>query len=86
MVKSILAGTFTGGPFNTNYTAGFTSTDVASPLALAPFGPSVSADTQSLIAAAKAKILGGTSPYTGPITDQSGTVRIPAGATATATS
>jgi simple sugar transport system substrate-binding protein/basic membrane protein A len=84
MVKSILAGTFTGGPFNTNYTAGFTSTDVASPLTLAPFGPSVTQPTKDLIAAAKAKILSGTSPYTGPITDQSGTVRIPAGQTATA--
>jgi simple sugar transport system substrate-binding protein/basic membrane protein A len=84
MVKSILAGTFSGGPFNTNYTAGFTSKDVASPLALAPFGPSVTSDTQKLIADAKAKILSGTSPYTGPITDQSGTVRIPAGQTATA--
>ncbi|MDQ1356686.1 MAG: basic rane protein [Acidimicrobiaceae bacterium] len=84
MVKSILAGTFSGGPFNTNYTAGFTSKDVASPLALAPFGPSVTKATQDLIAAAKAKILAGTSPYTGPITDQSGTVRIPAGQTATA--
>ena len=84
MVKSILAGTFTGGPFNTNYTAGFTSKDVASPLTLAPFGPSVSADTKALIATAKAKILAGTSPYTGPITDQNGTLRIPAGQTATA--
>jgi basic membrane protein A len=84
MVKSILAGTFSGGPFNTNYTAGFTSKDVASPLALAPFGPSVSSDTKTLIDTAKSKILSGTSPYTGPITDQSGTVRIPAGSTATA--
>ncbi|HEX3541684.1 MAG TPA: BMP family ABC transporter substrate-binding protein [Acidimicrobiales bacterium] len=84
MVKSILAGTFTGGKFNTNYTAGFTSTDVASPLALAPFGPSVTQATKDLITAAKAKILSGTSPYTGPITDQSGTVRIAAGQTATA--
>ena len=85
MVKNIMAGKFTGGPFNTNYTAGFTSTDVASPLALAPFGPSVTSATQTLIATAKAKILAGTSPYTGPITDQAGTVRIPAGQTATAT-
>ncbi len=84
MVKTILAGKFSGGPFNTNYTAGFTSKDVASPLSLAPFGPSVTSATKDLIAAAKAKILSGTSPYTGPITDQSGTVRIPAGQTATA--
>ena len=84
MVKSILAGTFTGGPFNTNYTAGFTSKDVASPLTLAPFGPSVTADTKALISTAKDKILAGTSPYTGPITDQGGTVRIQPGATATA--
>ncbi|MDQ6615982.1 MAG: BMP family ABC transporter substrate-binding protein [Actinomycetota bacterium] len=84
MVKSIMAGKFTGSPFNTNYTAGFTSTDVASPLSLAPFGPSVSGDTKALIATAKAKILAGTSPFTGPITDQAGTVRIPAGQMATA--
>jgi simple sugar transport system substrate-binding protein/basic membrane protein A len=84
MVKSIEAGTFSGGPFNTNYTAGFTSKDVASPLALAPFGPAVGKDTQALIDTAKAKILSGTSPYTGPITDQAGTVRIPAGQSATA--
>ncbi len=84
MVKSILAGTFSGGPFNTNYTAGFTSSDVASPLALAPFGPSVTSATQALIADAKTKILAGTSPYTGPITDQAGAVRIAAGQTATA--
>ena len=51
---------------------------------LAPYGPSVSAASQSTIASVKAKILGGWSPFTGPITDQSGKVQVPAGQTATA--
>ncbi|HEX3426893.1 MAG TPA: BMP family ABC transporter substrate-binding protein [Acidimicrobiales bacterium] len=85
MVKSILAGTFSGGPFNTNYTLGFTSTTIPSPLTLAPFGPSVSGATKALIDTAKGKIQAGTfDPFTGPITDQAGTVRIPGGQTATA--
>lgn len=51
---------------------------------LAPFGKSVDAATQALIAE-KAKAIkdGSFKPFTGPITDQSGTVRIPAGQSAT---
>jgi simple sugar transport system substrate-binding protein/basic membrane protein A len=85
MVKSILAGTFSGGPFNTNYTLGFTSKTIASPLTLAPFGPSVKPATKTLIDATKAKIQSGAfDPFTGPIYDQAGTLRIQSGATATA--
>ncbi len=84
MVKSILAGTFSGGPFNTNYTLGFTSTTIPSPLTLAPFGPSVTPATQTVIKSAETKIQSGSfSPFTGPIMDQSGGVRIPTGTTAT---
>jgi len=86
MVKSILAGTFSGGPFNTNYTLGFTSTTIPSPLTLAPFGPSVTSATKSLITTTEGKIKSGSfNPFTGPITDQAGTVRIPSGQTATET-
>jgi basic membrane protein A len=85
MVKSILAGTFTGGPFNSNYTLGFTSKTIPSPLTLAPFGPSVTSATQTLVDNAKAKIqAGGFSPFTGPIYDQTGAVRIQPGQVATA--
>lgn len=84
MYKNIQAGQFTGGPFNTNYRLGFSSKDIAPPMILAPYGPGVSPDTQALIDTAKAKILGGTSPFTGPITDQAGKVEVAPGATATA--
>ncbi len=85
MVKSILAGTFSGGPFNTNYTLGFTSKTIPSPLTLAPFGPSVTSATKTLIDSTKTKIQGGGfSPFTGPIYDQAGTVRIQPGQVATA--
>jgi basic membrane protein A and related proteins len=84
LMKSILAGSFSGGPFNTNYTLGFTSTTIPSPLTLAPFGPSVTAATKSVIETAKTKIQSGAfSPFTGPIYDQAGTVRVPVGVTAT---
>lgn len=83
MVKNILAGQFTGGPFNTNYTLGFDSTSIGTPMVLAPFGPSVTSETQQLVADAKAKILAGRSPFTGPITDQSGKVQVPDGQAAT---
>ncbi len=83
MVKSILDGKFAGSVFNSDYSIGFTSKDIASPMELAPFGPSVAPTTKTLIDAAKTKILGGFSPFTGPISDQSGKVMIPDGKVAT---
>jgi hypothetical protein len=47
---------------------------------LAPFGPSVSASTQALIAKVKAKVLGGWSPFTGPIYNQTGKLEVKAAA------
>jgi simple sugar transport system substrate-binding protein/basic membrane protein A len=83
MVKTILAGKFTGSEFNTNYSLGFSSTVIPSPMELAPFGPSVDQPTKDLVAAAKTRILGGRSPFTGPIYDQSGAVKLAAGIAAT---
>ncbi len=83
MVKNILAGQFSGGQFNNNYTLGFSSTTIPTPMVLAPYGPGVTSDTQSLIDTTKQKILGGWSPFTGPVVDQSGKVQVPAGASAT---
>lgn len=49
---------------------------------MAPFGKSVSADTQAAILAKEAQIKAGTfDPFTGPITKQDGTVGVPAGTT-----
>ena len=85
MVKSVLAGTFSGGQFNTNYSLGYAgSKTISSPMVLAPYGPSVAPSTQSLIGAAKAKILGGWSPFTGPVYNQSGKLMLKAGQVATA--
>ena len=51
---------------------------------LAPFGPSVKAPTKTKVKAAKKKILGGWSPFTGPIYDQSGKLQVAKGKVATA--
>jgi simple sugar transport system substrate-binding protein/basic membrane protein A len=85
MVKNILAGKFSGGPFNTNFSLGFSGgSGIASPMDLAPFGPSVATPTKAKITAAKAKILKGWSPFTGPIYDQTGKLTIAKGKAATA--
>jgi simple sugar transport system substrate-binding protein/basic membrane protein A len=86
MVKNIMTGQFSGGPFNTNYTLGFSSTAIPSPMVLAPFGPAVGNDTQGVITTAKQKILGGWSPFTGPIYDQSGKLQVADGQPASADS
>lgn len=83
MVKSILDGTFTGSPFNANYSIGFGSKDIPSPMELAPYGPSVVPSTRTLIDTSKTRILGGFSPFTGPIYDQSGKLTIAEGKVAT---
>jgi basic membrane lipoprotein Med (substrate-binding protein (PBP1-ABC) superfamily) len=84
MVGTILNGKFTGSIFNTNYSLGFASKTIPSPMDLAPYGPSVKAGTKTLIATAKKKILAGWSPFTGPIVDQSGKIEVKKGKAATA--
>ena len=84
MFTSIEAGKFSGGPFNANYTLGFASKKIGSPMKLSPFGPSVKPATKSKVAKAKKKILGGWSPFTGPIYDQKGKVQVAKGKAATA--
>jgi simple sugar transport system substrate-binding protein/basic membrane protein A len=80
MVKNILAGKFAGGKFNTNYSLGFSGgSGIPSPMDLAPFGPSVKAPTKTKVSAAKKKILGGWSPFTGPIYDQKGKLQVAKG-------
>jgi basic membrane protein A len=45
-------------------------------MAVAPFGPAVPADVQTLVTAAADKIGKGFNPFTGPITDNTGAIRI----------
>ena len=83
MLTEVEKGTFTDSPFHANYTVGFAGKEVPSPMNLAPFGPSVTADTKALIAKAKDKVLGGWSPFTGPVVDQSGATKVAKGKAAT---
>jgi basic membrane lipoprotein Med (substrate-binding protein (PBP1-ABC) superfamily) len=48
-------------------------------MAVAPFGPAVPDDVRALVTASADKIGGGFNPFTGPITDNSGVVRIKEG-------
>jgi basic membrane protein A and related proteins len=48
-------------------------------MAVAPFGKSVPADVQTLVTASADNVAQGFNPFTGPVTDNMGDVRIPAG-------
>lgn len=75
IVKTVLAGDFTGSKYNANFRVGYkTGTN---PFVLAPFGPLVSDDTKAKITAAE-KFLATPdgSPFAGPVQDQSGKVVI----------
>jgi len=78
IVKTAEAGQFTGSKYNANYRVGYKNGE--NPFIQSPFGPSVTQDTKDLISAAKTRISAPDgSPFKGPITDQDGKVRIPAG-------
>jgi basic membrane protein A len=73
IVKTVLAGNFTGSKYNANYRVGYKTGD--NPFVQSKFGPSVSDDTKTLIASAKAKLAQADfSPFKGPVMDQSGKV------------
>lgn len=77
MVKTIVDGGFTGSAYNANYRVGLKTGD--NPFVQSPHGTSVGADTKALVEAAKAKISKHGSPFLGPVVDQAGAVRVPAG-------
>jgi simple sugar transport system substrate-binding protein/basic membrane protein A len=83
MFSAIETGKFSGSAFNGNYTLGFASKKIPSPMKLSPYGPSVTSATKSKVAAAQKKILGGWSPFTGPVYDQKGKVQVAKGKAAT---
>jgi simple sugar transport system substrate-binding protein/basic membrane protein A len=79
IVKTALAGTFTGSPYNANFRAGFKDGD--NPFVTSKFGPQVETDVQDLVASTEQDLSSDTSVFTGPINGQDGTVVIPAGTT-----
>ena len=48
-------------------------------MAIAPFGTAVPKDVRALVTASAEKVEKGFNPFTGPVTDNTGVVRIPAG-------
>ncbi|MDT3443707.1 MULTISPECIES: BMP family ABC transporter substrate-binding protein [unclassified Pseudofrankia] len=78
IVKTALGGTFTGSKYNANYRVGYKNGE--NPFVQSKFGPSVTQETKDAITKAKTDISAADgSPFKGPITDQEGKVRIPAG-------
>ena len=77
IVKTILAGKFTGSQYNDNYRVGYkTGTN---PFVQSPYGKSVSADTKALIESKLQDISTTGSPFAGPVKTQSGGTMFPAG-------
>jgi basic membrane protein A len=70
IAKSVIAGTFK--PM-------FVREGLGQMMAIAPFGPAVSPDVRALVTASADKVEKGFNPFTGPVTDNAGVVRIPAG-------
>jgi basic membrane protein A and related proteins len=69
--KSVIAGSFKPAMVRLGLGQGM--------MAVAPFGPAVPDDVRALVTASADKIGGGFNPFTGPITDNSGVVRIKEG-------
>ena len=69
--KSVIAGTFKPAMVREGLGEGM--------MAIAPFGRAVPPETRALVAAAADKVAKGYNPFTGPITDNTGAVRIKEG-------
>jgi simple sugar transport system substrate-binding protein/basic membrane protein A len=72
IVKTALAGQFTGSDYNANYRVGYKTGN--NPFVQSKFGKMITAADKKKIAAAKAKISTDGSPFAGPVYDQSGKV------------
>jgi basic membrane protein A and related proteins len=77
IVQAAVDGKFAGSEFNKNYRVGYKTGD--NPFVQSKYGPAVTDDVKKLVDDAKAKISKDGSPFAGPVLDQDGKVRIPAG-------
>jgi simple sugar transport system substrate-binding protein/basic membrane protein A len=77
IVKTALAGEFTGSQYNANYRVGYKTG--SNPFVQSKFGTMITAADKAKIAAAKAKISTDGSPFAGPVTGQDGKVIFAAG-------
>ncbi|MBX6390085.1 MAG: BMP family ABC transporter substrate-binding protein [Frankia sp.] len=78
IVRTALAGEFTGSKYNANYRVGLKTGE--NPFVQSEFGPAVTPEVEEAVAEAAEFIASPEgSPFVGPVRDQEGTVRIPAG-------
>lgn len=71
MIQTSIDGDFVGSEYQAIYRGN--TADGNNPFVASPFGPSVTPETQALIAEAQARLGEGWSPFTGPVTKQDGT-------------
>jgi simple sugar transport system substrate-binding protein/basic membrane protein A len=81
IARTVIAGDFTASKYNGNWVGTFQNGD--NPLALAPFGPKVSAPLRAKIDAKLESYYKGDSIFKGPIYCNNGKVLVPAGVTPT---
>jgi simple sugar transport system substrate-binding protein/basic membrane protein A len=82
ILSSVQKGTFAKSEFHGNVAVGFSSTKIAPVTRLARYGPAIDVNVALSVSNARARIIGGRSPFTGPIVDRSGNVRIARGKSA----
>jgi simple sugar transport system substrate-binding protein/basic membrane protein A len=83
IVSSIQKGKFARSDFHDNLVVGFSSTQIPPATRLGRYGPAIDVNTARRVSDARAEILGGRSPFRGPVVDQAGNVRIARGKSAT---
>ena len=81
IVQTSLDGEFTGSKYNADYRVGLK--DGENPFVQSKLGTMITPETKTKITEAEASFKAGESPFTGPINDQSGAEKIPAGTTLT---
>lgn len=77
IVKTALAGDFTGSKYNANLRKGLK--DGENPFVESRFGPSVGAEVKTLVDSAKSRISTTGSPFAGPVVAQDGKTLVPGG-------
>ncbi|MFN8053008.1 MAG: BMP family ABC transporter substrate-binding protein [Acidimicrobiales bacterium] len=77
IVKTAVAGKFTGSKYNANYRVGYKTGD--NPFVQSKFGPSVTDETKAAVADAKKRISTDGSPFAGPVVGQDGSTLVEAG-------
>lgn len=81
VVRTIQRGAFTESKYNGDFRGGLATGD--NPFVLSEMSSLVSSETRALVAKAEARMKSGWSPFTGPLVDQDGRIRVRDGVTAT---